>query len=127
MSQPTYLYKILADAPPAPLPESLALSGLDQKDGFIHLSIAKQTPLTARMFFANHRELWVLRVSRGKLDGRIEWFTEPTYKIEGGCPHLHESAKGLGRDNVAEVIHVARQTDEDWAETEGMKRVLEDE
>lgn len=126
MPDPVYLFKILDEAPPDPLPETLPLSALDAKDGFIHLSIAKQTPLTANMFFGQHEELWILKLEREKLDGTIEWFTEPTYKIEGGCPHLHGSAKGLCRGSVAEVIRVTRRsTEEDWRETEGMKKVVE--
>lgn len=124
MTEPEYLYKILDQAPPEPLLETLPLSALDAKDGFIHLSIGKQTPLTAKMFFGQHQELWILKLDRSKLDGRIEWFTEPTYNIEGGCPHLHGSAKGLGGENVVEVIHVTRQSlHQDWAETDGMKIV----
>lgn len=125
MPDPVYLYKILDEAPPHPLPDVLPLSALDAKDGFIHLSIAKQTPLTAAMFFGAHRELWILKVERAELDGRIEWFTEPRYKIEGGCPHLHDSAKGLGRGNVAEVMRVERLPEQAWDETEGMKKVAQ--
>ena len=125
MPEPVYLYKILDAAPPDPLPEQLPLSALDVKDGFIHLSIAKQTPLTASMFFGQRQDLWILKLERSQLDGRIEWFTEPTHKIEGGCPHLHDSTNGLGRANVAEVIHVTRPSDQSWAETEGMKKVAE--
>lgn len=124
MPDPVYLYKILAEAPADPLPDVLPLSALDAKDGFIHLSIARQTPLTAGMFFGAHRELWILKVERAKLDGRIEWFTEPKHQIDRGCPHLHDSATGLGRANVAEVIHVERLVGQQWEAAEGMKKVV---
>lgn len=39
---PVHIYKIIADAPPSPLPAEWPLSDLDRKDGFIHLSTAKQ-------------------------------------------------------------------------------------
>lgn len=39
---PTYVYKIVPTAPPSPIPAQYPLSELDQKDGFVHLSIAKQ-------------------------------------------------------------------------------------
>lgn len=40
---PRYIYKILDEAPPSPLPATLPpLSDLDQKDGFVHLSTARQ-------------------------------------------------------------------------------------
>jgi uncharacterized protein (DUF952 family) len=39
---PKYVYKIVPEAPPEPLPEQYAISALDEKDGFIHLSSASQ-------------------------------------------------------------------------------------
>ncbi|KAI1632990.1 hypothetical protein F4809DRAFT_625309, partial [Biscogniauxia mediterranea] len=39
---PTYVYKIVPEAPPCPLPAEYPLSELDQKDGFVHLSTATQ-------------------------------------------------------------------------------------
>ncbi|KAF3353614.1 hypothetical protein VdG1_08281 [Verticillium dahliae VDG1] len=39
---PTYLYKIIPTAPPATLPQEWPLSDLDRKDGYIHLSTARQ-------------------------------------------------------------------------------------
>lgn len=39
---PKYLYKIVPDAPPSPLPAEYPLSDLDRNDGFIHLSTAEQ-------------------------------------------------------------------------------------
>ena len=127
LPEPKYVYKIMDQAPPDPLPEKLPPSALDTKDGFIHLSIGKQTPLTANMFFGQHSELWILRLAVDKLDGRIEWSTEPTYNIEGGCPHLHDSLNGLGKHNATGVIHATRQSREQrWEQTAGMKEVMDD-
>ncbi|CCF46097.1 hypothetical protein CH063_14959, partial [Colletotrichum higginsianum] len=39
---PQYLYKIVPEAPPSPLPAEYPLSDLDRNDGFIHLSTADQ-------------------------------------------------------------------------------------
>ena len=39
---PTYVYKILPEAPPTPLPSPYPPSELDRKDGFVHLSSAEQ-------------------------------------------------------------------------------------
>jgi hypothetical protein len=39
---PKYVYKIIPTPPPNPIPETYPLSLLDQKDGFVHLSTAKQ-------------------------------------------------------------------------------------
>src|ERR1700761_789108 len=101
-----YLYKILDEEPPNPLPESLPTTQLDANDGFIHLSTAQQTPVTAKLFFSDHHELWILRLVREALDGRIEFSTDPKAGIEHGCAHVHDSLKGLGRGNVMEVLKV---------------------
>lgn len=37
-----YFYKILDDAPPEPLPETLPATELDEKDQFIHLSVCQE-------------------------------------------------------------------------------------
>lgn len=39
---PKYIYKIVPEAPPEPLPAVYPLSSLDAADGFIHLSEASQ-------------------------------------------------------------------------------------
>lgn len=41
-ASPKFVYKILPSAPPEPFPQKNPLSELDQKDGFIHMSIATQ-------------------------------------------------------------------------------------
>ena len=84
---PAYIYKILPSAPPSPLPPVLPLSALDAQDGFIHLSTASQTPLTASLFFTAARTLWLLKIdTRRTLEagGVYRW-------VEGmpGCPHLY--------------------------------------
>lgn len=43
---PTHVYKILDARPEDPLPASLPVSELDEKDGFVHLSTAAQVSLS---------------------------------------------------------------------------------
>lgn len=123
MSAPKYLYKILDQAPPKPLPETLPATSLDANDGFIHLSNAEQTKYTAKMFFGSCNELWILKIAREQLDGDIEYFTEPSYEVDGGCPHVHNSKKGLGNGNVVEVVHVTRENEQDWTQVQGMSNL----
>ncbi|KAK5111853.1 hypothetical protein LTR85_011751 [Meristemomyces frigidus] len=125
MPSPTYLYKILDTPPPSPLPDSLPTTVLDAKDGFIHLSTAQQTPITAKLFFAHCEKLWVLRLKREALDGKIEYSTDTNAGIRDGCAHLHESRKGLGRDNVEEVLDVVREGAASWEEAKVMLRLQE--
>lgn len=101
MTSHNYFYKILDSAPPQPLADSLPLSELDKKDGFIHLSTATQTKETADLFFSKAEKLWLLklRVDTLKNDGNIQWNPDVS-----GCPHLHDSRQGLGRANVEAVI-----------------------
>lgn len=109
-----YLYKILDETPPSPLPETLPTTALDANDGFIHLSSAQQTPQTARLFFSGHNELFILKLRRQALDGNIEFLTDPKAGVENGCAHVYGSAKGLGRGNVVEVVKVVRMEGEEW-------------
>ena len=120
MPAPRYLYKILDEAPPEPLPPTLPATQLDASDGFIHLSTTEQTKHTAKMFFSAHKELWILKIERERLDGRLEYTTEPNLKIQDGCPHLHDSVQGLGSGSIQKVIHVRREAEQDWTEVESM-------
>jgi uncharacterized protein (DUF952 family) len=123
---PKYLYKILDQEPPEPLPETLPPTELDQNDGFIHLSNAEQTPITAKLFFKDFDELWILRLDSEKLDGRLEFTTDENAGVENGCAHVHESQKGLGSGNVLEVIHVGKPSSEDWDQVERLKVLTDD-
>lgn len=80
----TYLYKLLL---PSELPSTflaletpssilLPATPLDARDGYIHLSTALQTSLTAARFFssASTLELWALRIPlAGTLAERVRW------------------------------------------------------
>lgn len=121
---PTYLYKILDEAPPHPLPETLPATELDTNDGFIHLSTADQTPTTAKLFFSSHTKLWILRLDQSVLDGRIEYSTDPNAGIENGCAHVYDSKIGLGKTNVVEVLEAERAESENWTEVKTMKDLV---
>lgn len=118
---PTYLYKILDEAPPQPLPETLPATELDKNDGFIHLSTAEQTAITAKLFFSNHTKLWILRLDPQALDGRIEYSTDPNAGIDNGCAHVHDSRIGLGQSNVVDVLEAERGKDQRWTDVKTMK------
>ncbi|KAM3422589.1 hypothetical protein BST61_g79 [Cercospora zeina] len=115
-SAKTYFYKILDSAPPSPLPATLPATPLDQKDNFIHLSTARQTPHTADLFFASHQTLHLLQLRVADLDGEIRYGDHLPE-----CPHVHGSVTGLGRGNVENVMVVERKEGEKWQDVEGMK------
>lgn len=105
---PAYLYKILPDAPPDPLPASLPLSSLDAKDGFIHLSTARQTPGTADRFFSTASTLWVLKIALDRISSNTRWEegSSDTYAhIYGPMP---------GGDEVSDVKEFTKGEGGDW-------------
>ncbi|KAK4631552.1 hypothetical protein CLAFUW4_03175 [Fulvia fulva] len=113
MTSHNHFYKILDNAPREPLPETLPLSELDKKDGFIHLSTANQIKETANLFFSKTEKLWLLklRVETLKKDGNIEWNSDIP-----GCPHLHDSQQGLGKSNVEAIIVAEKGNHGSWKE-----------
>lgn len=117
-TEPTFWYKILDQPPPSPLPEILPATDLDANDGFIHLSTGSQIPITAGLFFSNHQSIWVLKLRREDIDGRVEYPPE----LGKCCPHVFDS-KGLGKDNVEEVIELKRGEGQKWAEVPGMSQL----
>jgi uncharacterized protein (DUF952 family) len=80
MSVPTYLYKIVPSSSPlpSPLPDILPPSDLDKKDGFIHLSSAKQIPGTLRLVFKDDTKVYILKIGYAKLEKDVKW-------EEGSC------------------------------------------
>lgn len=125
MSQSQYLYKILDSDPGGqPLPDMLPSTELDTLDDFIHLSTAEQTPITAKLFFSTQDTLWILRLAKDRLDGRILYSTDPSAGVVDGCAHLHDSIKGLGKDNIDQVIVWSRDAKEDW-QAVGQRQRLE--
>ncbi|KAJ3549530.1 hypothetical protein NMY22_g853 [Coprinellus aureogranulatus] len=119
MPPPTYLYKIVpaTAAPPDPLPEWLPVSDLDAKDGFVHLSTAKQVPGTLNLFFDGHDKIYLLRLEYAKVKEQIKWET-PQRALgkegEDGCfPHLYNGNR-LGKNEVDSVSSVEKAKAETW-------------
>lgn len=118
-SAPAFWYKILDQAPPSPLPETLPATPLDANDGFIHLSTASQIPITAGLFFQTHKSIWVLKLRREKIDGRVEYPPE----LGESCPHIHDSTTGLGKHNIEDVIELKREDGQKWADVSEMAKL----
>ncbi|TKW52565.1 hypothetical protein CTA1_6819 [Colletotrichum tanaceti] len=94
---PQYLYKIVPEAPPSPLPAEYPLSDLDRNDGFIHLSTAEQLPYAA-------------------LEAQIRWDDLPA---GAGCfPHLY--GRNFGAADVEDARGFVRSDEgRAWSEVLG--------
>ncbi|KAK1970276.1 hypothetical protein LZ32DRAFT_580379 [Colletotrichum eremochloae] len=109
---PQYLYKIVPEAPPSPLPAEYPLSDLDRNDGFIHLSTAEQVLGTADRFFSGTANLWLLKLPYAALEAHIQWDELPA---GAGCfPHLH--GRNFGAADVADARSFARSEGQAWSE-----------
>jgi Protein of unknown function (DUF952) len=125
---PEHVYKIVPFAPPAPLPDTLPLSELDQNDGFIHLSDAAQIPKTSALFFKAQNTLWLLKVSTKVAlaeKGRFKWLDEGVT----GCIHLYGEKDGefarFGRGVVVDVEKWEKGENTDWTDYEVSKEIRE--
>ena len=107
---PQYVYKILPEAPPDPLPSSLPKSALDEKDGFIHLSTAKQIPGTASLIYAQANSLSLLKIPLDRIEEATKW--EETGS--GYFPHLYRAE--LVRGDIVDVKEFTREGPEHWTD-----------
>lgn len=107
-SLPQYVYKILPEAPPDPLPASLPLSVIDAQDGFIHLSTAAQTPATASRFFSASEKLWMLKIPLKQIESNVKW-----EEAKSGC-FAHLYGADLGRKEVESTKAFTRGEGDDW-------------
>ncbi|KAF6230635.1 hypothetical protein HO173_011172 [Letharia columbiana] len=107
-SLPKYVYKILPEAPPDPLPASLPLSAIDAQDGFIHLSTAAQTPATAGRFFSANEKLWVLRIPLKQIESNVKW-----EEAKSGC-FAHLYGADLGQMEIEDTKAFTRGESDDW-------------
>lgn len=105
---PKYVYKILPEAPPDPLPASLPLSPLDAQDGFIHLSTAAQTPATAGRFFSTNEKLWILKIPLKQIESNLRW-----EEAESGC-FAHLYGADLGKTEIESTKAFTRGEGENW-------------
>ena len=105
---PQYVYKILSEALPDPLPSSLPMSALDANDGFIHLSTAEQIPATASRFYAHTNSLFLMKIPLDRIKESTKW-----EEAGSGCfPHLYGAE--LGREEVVDVKEFRREVPEPW-------------
>lgn len=78
---------------PEPIPAShtFFLSELDSKDGFIHLSTARQVPKTLGRFFANVESVTLLRIELDRLAAfkRVKWEGSGD-DSESSADHAHD-------------------------------------
>jgi len=120
---PDYVYKITTIRPPNPIPHTLPLSELDQRDGFIHLSNAHQIPITASRYFPAHETVYLLRVSSvvAREEGSVfKWLDEG----QSGCVFLYgaNAVKGefgrLGLGTVVDVKEWNKIKGKGWVEKE---------
>lgn len=82
---PRYVYKILSEEPPNPLPHTLPLTPLDRQDGFIHLSAGWRVAQTTALYFGSYTTIWLLRVDTEvacEEEARLEWG-------DPGCVHMY--------------------------------------
>lgn len=107
-SLPKYLYKILPEAPPDPLPAALPLSVIDAQDGFIHLSTAAQTPATAGRFFSASETLWMLRIPLKRIESKVKW-----EEVKSGC-FAHLYGADLGHREVESTKVFTRGEGDGW-------------
>ncbi|KAK0204329.1 hypothetical protein DFS33DRAFT_1338599 [Desarmillaria ectypa] len=117
---PRFVYKIIPDAPPSPLPYSLPLSALDAKDGFIHLSDASQVPKTADLFFSECDKVWLLQLDTEvvKTEGGCFLWAENL----PGCVHLYGKGKDtwggarLGEGTIRDSREFTKLGEASWAD-----------
>jgi uncharacterized protein (DUF952 family) len=88
--------------------EGKICSGLDQADGFVHLSDRTSAPVVAGLFFKEAKDLRLIELSAAKLPGSVSWVVgkmgdeapaTPSgdaltihYLIPDGCVHVYGSA-----------------------------------
>ncbi|KAK1633854.1 hypothetical protein BDP81DRAFT_62081 [Colletotrichum phormii] len=115
--KPQYIYKIVPEAPPSPLPTEFPLSDLDRNDGFIHLSTAKQVLNTANLFFATSTTLHLLKLPYAPLASSTKWEFPPSGTFPSAFPHLY--GRNFGAADVEDVKGFARAEGQVWSEVLG--------
>ncbi|KAK1512243.1 hypothetical protein CPAR01_06667 [Colletotrichum paranaense] len=116
---PQYIYKIVPEAPPSPLPTEFPLSDLDRNDGFIHLSTAEQVLNTANLFFSSATSLYLLKLPYAPLaaSGSMKWEFPPSGKFPSAFPHLY--GRNFGAADVEDAKGFERAEGQVWSEVLG--------
>ncbi|KAK3378083.1 hypothetical protein B0H63DRAFT_478844 [Podospora didyma] len=110
---PEFVYKITPTAPPDPIPEAYPLSDLDREDGFVHLSTSWQVPITANLFFAETKEMYILKLRLANFvpPASVKWDETPD---TNGCPHLYGS--NFGARDVVSIKLFRREEGQTWGD-----------
>ena len=85
-----YIYKILSlkDWEEA-LKSNVIVTELDIKDGFIHLSTAKQLSATLALYFSNYQEAMLLKILSKSLKDNLIYEAPDSEKRSGKFPHYY--------------------------------------
>jgi uncharacterized protein (DUF952 family) len=79
---------------------------IDQKDGFIHLSTARQLPGTLSFYFADYDSLFLLKLNLSQRAEGLVYEAPSASSGRGGLfPHLYSE---LGIDQIAQVWEIKR-------------------
>ena len=85
-----YVYKVLTqDEWEIASMEGYIFTALDDIDGFVHLSLAKQLALTIRSYFDQYETLVLLQVETNKLYDRLVFEESGSSGRDGKFPHLY--------------------------------------
>ncbi|KLT45016.1 hypothetical protein CC85DRAFT_282923 [Cutaneotrichosporon oleaginosum] len=109
--QPQYVYKIIPSASvdsrfyfnqPIAASDTIMMTELDLKDGFVHMSTAKQVPGVLKRFFDDVPSVAILRMDYARLSSfkRVTW--DQTSSGES-FPHLHAQIEGENIDSFKEI------------------------
>lgn len=96
-----FVYKIVAKQEWPTQGDSYNGSAFDNKDGFIHLSNAKQAKQVCNLFFQNVHDLLLVQIDSELLQAQLKWEAPvPDNGSNDLFPHLY------GKLNFSAVTHV---------------------
>jgi len=105
---PDIIYKIH----PPNLSALTALSDLDRKSGFIHLSTADLVPITADRFFSHHTELWLQIIRVADVAQNLKWEESGDHTF----PHVYREPLENAIVGLGEVVRWKREEGSSWGE-----------
>ena len=89
-----YIYKILSLSEwNEATTTNRIITELDKKDGFIHLSTAKQLSATLALYFSNDQEVMLLRILSKPLKDNLIYEAPDSQKRSGQFPHYYGKLK----------------------------------
>ena len=85
-----YVYKVLTqDEWEIASMDGYIFTALDDIDGFVHLSLAKQLALTIRSYFDQYETLVLLQIETDKLCDKLVYEESGSNERDGKFPHLY--------------------------------------